>query len=78
LVVTPMTPHGVHGTDQKPRDSHHEPVNFKSGLLGVSETSSDIRDLLDRETRDVRAARRGEYDAELEAGTVAWNARKSA
>ena len=31
-------------------------VNFQSGLLGVSETSSDMRDLLDRETRDVRAA----------------------
>jgi len=31
-------------------------VNFQSGLLGVSATSSDMRDLLDRETRDVRAA----------------------
>jgi acetate kinase len=31
-------------------------VNFKSGLLGVSETSSDMRDLLGRETQDVRAA----------------------
>ncbi len=31
-------------------------VNFKSGLLGVSETSSDMRDLLDREIQDVRAA----------------------
>ena len=31
-------------------------VNHKSGLLGVSETSSDMRDLLDRETQDVRAA----------------------
>jgi hypothetical protein len=26
------------------------------GLLGVSETSSDMRDLLERETQDVRAA----------------------
>src|SRR5271169_3131220 len=34
----------------------HEMVNFQSGLLGVSETSSDMRDLLDRETQDVRAA----------------------
>jgi acetate kinase len=34
----------------------NEMVNFKSGLLGVSETSSDMRDLLDRETQDVRAA----------------------
>ena len=29
---------------------------MKSGLLGVSETSSDMRDLLERETQDVRAA----------------------
>ncbi|MDO8705174.1 MAG: acetate/propionate family kinase [Sulfuricaulis sp.] len=31
-------------------------VNSQSGLLGISETSSDMRDLLDRETHDVRAA----------------------
>jgi acetate kinase len=31
-------------------------INHESGLLGVSETSSDMRDLLDRETQDVRAA----------------------
>ena len=31
-------------------------VNFQSGLLGMSETSSDMRDLLEREARDVRAA----------------------
>jgi acetate kinase len=31
-------------------------VNFQSGLLGVSETSSDMHDLLDHETQDVRAA----------------------
>jgi len=34
----------------------NEMVNFQSGLLGVSEISSDMRDLLDRETHDVRAA----------------------
>jgi acetate kinase len=34
----------------------NEMVNFRSGLLGVSETSSDMRDLLGRETQDVRAA----------------------
>jgi acetate kinase len=34
----------------------NEMVNFHSGLLGVSETSSDMRDLLDREAKDVRAA----------------------
>ncbi len=31
-------------------------VNFQSGLLGISETSSDIRDLLDHEAHDGRAA----------------------
>ncbi len=31
-------------------------VNHESGLLGVSGTSSDLRDLLAREARDVRAA----------------------
>ena len=31
-------------------------VNFQSGLLGRSETRSDMRDLLDRETQDVGAA----------------------
>ena len=31
-------------------------VNYDSGLLGVSETSSDMRDLLGRESDDVRAA----------------------
>jgi acetate kinase len=34
----------------------NEMVNFQSGLLGISETSSDMRDLLDREGQDVRAA----------------------
>ncbi len=34
----------------------NEMVNFRSGLLGVSETSSDMRDLLSHEARDVRAA----------------------
>jgi len=33
-----------------------ELVTHESGLLGVSETSSDIRDLLEREPGDVRAA----------------------
>ena len=31
-------------------------INYESGLLGVSETSSDMRDLLDCEMQDVRAA----------------------
>ena len=34
----------------------NEMVNFQSGLLGVSETSSDMRDLLKHESQDVRAA----------------------
>ena len=34
----------------------YEMVNHESGLLGVSETSSDMRDLLAREKQDVRAA----------------------
>jgi acetate kinase len=34
----------------------NEMVNFQSGLLGVSETSSDMHDLLECETEDVRAA----------------------
>jgi acetate kinase len=34
----------------------YEMVNHESGLLGVSETSSDMRDLLDHEKQDVRAA----------------------
>ncbi len=31
-------------------------VTSQSGLLGVSESSSDMRDLLERESQDVRAA----------------------
>jgi acetate kinase len=31
-------------------------VNHESGLLGISDTSSDVRDLLAREVRDTRAA----------------------
>ena len=34
----------------------NEMVSFQSGLLGLSETSSDMRDLLECEARDVRAA----------------------
>jgi len=34
----------------------NEMVNFQSGLLGVSETSSDMHDLLEHEMEDVRAA----------------------
>jgi acetate kinase len=34
----------------------HQMINHESGLLGVSETSSDMRELLSRESTDVRAA----------------------
>jgi acetate kinase len=34
----------------------YDMVNHQSGLLGISETSSDMRDLLSREQADVRAA----------------------
>jgi len=43
-------------TEQITTEQFYEMVNHKSGLLGVSEISSDMRDLLDRETQDVRAA----------------------
>jgi acetate kinase len=37
-------------------DAFHDLVNHESGLLGVSETSPDLRDLLSRQDDDVRAA----------------------
>ncbi|HKM52279.1 MAG TPA: acetate/propionate family kinase [Isosphaeraceae bacterium] len=37
-------------------DQFHDLVNHESGLLGVSETSPDLRDLLSRQDVDVRAA----------------------
>jgi acetate kinase len=43
-------------TDGVDAKQFNEMVNFQSGLLGVSETSSDMRDLLEREATDVRAA----------------------
>lgn len=43
-------------TEQMSVKQFNEMVNFKSGLLGISETSADMRDLLDRELQDVRAA----------------------
>ncbi len=49
-------------------------VNRKSGLLGISETSSDMRDLLARESSDVRAAEAVEifcYQAKKRIGAYA-------
>ena len=43
-------------TEQMTAAQFHQMVNHESGLLGVSEISSDIRDLLEQETIDVRAA----------------------
>jgi acetate kinase len=43
-------------TEKMGAKQFNEMVNFQSGLLGVSETSSDMRDLLQHETLDVRAA----------------------
>jgi acetate kinase len=43
-------------TEQMSAKQFDEMVNFKSGLLGISETSSDMHDLLKSEAEDVRAA----------------------
>jgi acetate kinase len=43
-------------TENMSAKQFNEMVNLKSGLLGISETSSDMRDLLKDETHDVRAA----------------------
>jgi acetate kinase len=43
-------------SEQMTPDRFYQMANFESGLLGVSETSSDMRDLLEREKDDPRAA----------------------
>jgi acetate kinase len=43
-------------TEQMTTPQFYKMVNHESGLLGISETSPDMRDLLARETEDVRAA----------------------
>jgi acetate kinase len=43
-------------TEQMTAEQFHSMVNSQSGLLGVSETSSDMRELLAREPNDQRAA----------------------
>jgi acetate kinase len=43
-------------TEKMSAKQFNEMVNFQSGLLGISETGSDMRDLLERETQDARAA----------------------
>jgi len=43
-------------TEKMNAKQFNEMVNSQSGLLGVSETSSDMHDLLDRKTQDVWVA----------------------
>jgi acetate kinase len=43
-------------TEKMTAKKFNEMVNFQSGLLGVSAISSDMQDLLQSETKDVRAA----------------------
>jgi acetate kinase len=43
-------------TEQMSAKQFNEMVNFQSGLLGISEISSDMHDLLDQEMQDERAA----------------------
>ena len=43
-------------TERMTAQQFHRMINQESGLLGISETSSDLRDLLGREASDVRAA----------------------
>ncbi len=43
-------------TEQMSATQFQKMVNHESGLLGVSETSSDMRDLLEHEAQDLRAA----------------------
>ena len=43
-------------TEKMTAKQFNEIVNFHSGLLGISETTSDMRDLLKCEAQDVRAA----------------------
>jgi len=43
-------------TEQMTARQFNEMVNDRSGLLGISETTSDMRDLLGLETGDIRAA----------------------
>ena len=43
-------------TEQMTTKQFYDMVNHESGLLGVSETSSDMRDLLAKEAADIRAA----------------------
>jgi acetate kinase len=54
--IDPSLPWFLAETEGIQAEEFHNLVNHQSGLLGVSETSPDVRDLLAREERDVRAA----------------------
>jgi acetate kinase len=43
-------------TEEMTAAQFHRMVNHESGLLGISETTSDMRELLSREAQDSRAA----------------------
>ena len=43
-------------TEQMSANQFHQMINHQSGLLGVSGISSDVRELLEREKDDIRAA----------------------
>ncbi len=61
-------------TEEMTATQFHDMVNNESGLLGVSETSSDMRDLLAIETGDMRAAEAVElfcYQAKKWIGSLA-------
>jgi acetate kinase len=62
-------------TEQIDSKQFYDMVNHKSGLLGVSETSSDMRDLLTQEPHDVWAAEAlGGLDTIVFAGGIGENA----
>ena len=54
--LDPGLPGYLGRTEDMDSKQFNEMANSQSGLLGMSETSSDMRDLLDCETQDVRAA----------------------
>jgi acetate kinase len=47
--------HLMRAENLTPKQFNHL-INHESGLLGISETSSDMRDLIERQASDVRAA----------------------
>jgi acetate kinase len=53
--LDPGLVHYLSLTEKMSAEQFHHMVNHASGLLGISETSSDVRDLLARESEDPRA-----------------------